>query len=107
MNSTVATPVPSGLGNHLHWGPQPKSAAQWWPQHHNEVLEHALAIHRHGGSGHASQNLQPLAEREQWLPIDPPWQAQRMGVVARGKRPTAPQGHGAQRSSDRHQPAAQ
>ena len=85
-----ATPwIPSGLGNHLHWGPQPQLQSSVLSlRRHNQMLEHAsgdftVTVE----AGMPLNELQAvLAEREQWLPIDPPLAGPSSigGVVARG-----------------------
>ena len=85
-----ATPwIPSGLGNHLHWGPQPQIQSSVLSlRRHNQVLEHATGDFTVTvEAGMALSELQAvLAEQEQWLPIDPPLAGSSSigGVVARG-----------------------
>ena len=80
---------PSGLGQHLHWGPPltAKSTVLSLRNHHS-ILEHAtgdFTVQVEAGLPlHTLQ--QALAEHGQWLPIDPPLAGESSigGVVARG-----------------------
>ena len=75
LHSQASPWVPSGLGNHLHWGPQPQIESSVLSlRHHNQVLEHSTGDFTVTvEAGMPLNELQAvLAEREQWLPIDPP-----------------------------------
>ena len=81
--------IPSGLSNHLHWGPQPElQSSVLSMRRHNQVLEHATGDFTVTvEAGMPLSELQAvLAERGQWLPIDPPVAGPSSigGVVARG-----------------------
>ena len=81
--------IPSGLGNHLHWGPQPQIQSSVLSlRRHNQVLEHATGDFTVTvEAGMPLGELQAvLAEQGQWLPIDPPLAGPSSigGVVARG-----------------------
>lgn len=89
LHSQASPWVPSGLGNHLHWGPQPQIQSSVLSlRRHNQVLEHATGDFTVTvEAGMALSELQAvLAERGQWLPIDPPLAGPSSigGVVARG-----------------------
>ena len=89
LHSQASPWVPSGLGNHLHWGPQPQvESAVLSLRRHNQVLEHATGDFTVTvEAGMPLGELQAvLAERGQWLPIDPPRAGPSSigGVVARG-----------------------
>ena len=89
LHSQASPWVPSGLGNHLHWGPQPQIESSVLSlRRHNQVLEHATGDFTVTvEAGMALSELQAvLAERGQWLPIDPPLAGPSSigGVVARG-----------------------
>ncbi len=89
LHSQASPWVPSGLGNHLHWGPQPQIQGSVLSLgRHNQVLEHATGDFTVTvEAGMALSELQALlAERGQWLPIDPPLAGPSSigGVVARG-----------------------
>ena len=75
LHSQASPWIPSGLGNHLHWGPQPQIQSSVLSLHrHNQVLEHASGDYTVTvEAGMPLSELQAvLAERGQWLPIDPP-----------------------------------
>jgi len=89
LHSQASPWVPSGLGNHLHWGPQPQIESSVVSlRRHNQVLEHATGDFTVTvEAGMALSELQAvLAVRGQWLPIDPPLAGPSSigGVVARG-----------------------
>ena len=89
LHSQAKPWVPSGMGNHLHWGPQPQAQSSVVSlRHHNQVMEHAAGDFTVTvEAGMALSELQAvLAEQEQWLPIDPPLAGSSSigGVVARG-----------------------
>ncbi len=89
LHSQASPWVPSGLGNHLHWGPQPQIQSSVLSlRRHNQLLEHATGDFTVTvEAGMALSELQAvLAERGQWLPIDPPLTGPSSigGVVARG-----------------------
>ena len=89
LHSQSSPWVPSGLGNHLHWGPQPQIQSSVLSlRRHNQVLEHVTGDFTVTvEAGMALSELQAvLAERGQWLPIDPPLAGPSSigGVVARG-----------------------
>ncbi|WP_413295559.1 FAD-binding oxidoreductase [Synechococcus sp. MIT S9452] len=89
LHSQASPWIPSGLGNHLHWGPQPQLQSSVLSlHHHNQVLEHATGDFTVTvEAGMALGELQAvLAEQGQWLPIDPPLAGPSSigGVVARG-----------------------
>jgi glycolate oxidase FAD binding subunit len=89
LHSQASPWVPSGLGNHLHWGPQPQIQSSVLSlRRHNQMLEHATGDFTVTvEAGMALSELQTaLAERGQWLPIDPPLAGPGSigGVVARG-----------------------
>ncbi len=77
------------MGNHLHWGPQPQIQSSVLSlRRHNQVLEHAtgdFTVTVEAGMA-LSEFQAVLAERGQWLPIDPPLAGPSSigGVVARG-----------------------
>ena len=80
---------PSGLGQHLHWGPALTAQSTVVSlRRHQRVLEHAVGdftVQVEAGLPlHTLQ--QALAEQGQWLPIDPPVAGESSigGVVARG-----------------------
>lgn len=89
LHADAAPWCPSGMGQHLHWGP-PLSAQSTVLslRRHNRVLEHAVGDFtvqvEAGLLLHTLQ--QALAEQGQWLPIDPPLAGDSSigGVVARG-----------------------
>ena len=89
LHSQASPWIPSGLGNHLHWGPQPQIQSSVLSLHrHNQVLEHAsgdFTVTVEAGMP-LSELQAVLAERGQWLPIDPPLAGPSSigGVVARG-----------------------
>ena len=89
LHSQASPWIPSGLGNHLHWGPQPQIQSSVLSlRRHNQVLEHATGDFTVTvEAGMPLNELQAvLAERGQWLPIDPPLAGPSSigGVVARG-----------------------
>ena len=89
LHSQARPWVPSGLGNHLHWGPQTHVASSVLSlRNHNQVLEHAAGdFTLEVQAGLPLNELQQLlAEKGQWLPIDPPVAGQSSigGIVARG-----------------------
>ena len=89
LHSQASPWIPSGLGNHLHWGPQPQIQSSVLSlRRHNQVLEHATGDFTVTvEAGMPLNELQAvLAERGQWLPIDPPLTGHSSigGVVARG-----------------------
>ncbi len=89
LHSQASPWIPSGLGNHLHWGPQPQLQSSVLSlRRHNQVLEHATGDFTVTvEAGMPLNELQAvLAERGQWLPIDPPLAGPSSigGVVARG-----------------------
>ena len=80
---------PSGLGQHLHWGPALTAQSTVVSlRRHQRVLDHAVGdftVQVEAGLPlHTLQ--QALAEQGQWLPIDPPVAGESSigGVVARG-----------------------
>ena len=89
LHSQASPWIPSGLGNHLHWGPQPQIQSSVLSlRGHNQVLEHATGDFTVTvEAGMPLGELQAvLAEQGQWLPIDPPLAGPSSigGVVARG-----------------------
>ena len=87
---TDATPWnPSGLGQHLHWGaPLQQGTTVLSLRRHNRVLEHAagdFTLEVEAGLP-LNELQQVLAEKGQWLPIDPPVAGESSigGIVARG-----------------------
>jgi glycolate oxidase FAD binding subunit len=89
LHSQASPWLPSGLGNHLHWGPQPQVQSSVVSLlHYNQVLEHAAGDFTVTvEAGMPLSDLQAvLAERGQWLPVDPPLAGPSSigGVVARG-----------------------
>tara|TARA_B100002051_G_scaffold18438_1_gene14685 strand:- start:220 stop:1359 length:1140 start_codon:yes stop_codon:yes gene_type:complete len=89
LHSQASPWIPSGLGNHLHWGPQAQIQSSVLSlRGHNQVLEHATGDFTVTvEAGMPLGELQAvLAEQGQWLPIDPPLAGPSSigGVVARG-----------------------
>ena len=89
LHSQASPWIPSGLGNHLHWGPQPQlQSSVLSRRHHNQVLEHAAGDFTVTvEAGMPLSELQAvLAQQGQWLPVDPPLAGPSSigGGVARG-----------------------
>ena len=89
LHSLAAPWIPSGLGNHLHWGPKPQiECAVVSLQRLNQVLEHAVGdFIVTVEAGMPLNELQTfLAKEGQWLPINPPVTGQSSigGIVSRG-----------------------
>ena len=89
LHSQASPWIPSGLGNHLHWGRQPQLQSTVVSlRRHNQVLEHATGDFTVTvEAGMTLNELQAiLAEEKQWLPINPPVVGASSigGIVARG-----------------------
>ena len=89
LNADATPWIPSGLGQHLHWGaPLQEGTTVLSLRQHNRVLEHSagdFTLEVQAGLP-LSQLQEVLAEKDQWLPIDPPVAGGSSigGVVARG-----------------------
>ena len=90
LHASASPWVPSGFGNHLHWGAalQPDAGPTLSMARINRVLQHAVddfTVTVEAGLP-LSQLQQVLAEKGQWLPLDPPVAGPSSigGLVARG-----------------------
>ncbi len=90
LHASASPWVPSGFGNHLHWGAalQPDAGPTLSMARINRVLQHAVddfTVTVEAGLP-LSQLQLVLAEKGQWLPLDPPVAGPSSigGLVARG-----------------------
>jgi glycolate oxidase FAD binding subunit len=90
LHASASPWVPSGFGNHLHWGAalQPDAGPTLSMARINRVLQHAVddfTVTVEAGLP-ISQLQLVLAEKGQWLPLDPPVAGPSSigGLVARG-----------------------
>ena len=89
LNADAIPWIPSGLGQHLHWGaPLQEGTTVLSLRQHNQVIEHSagdFTLKVQAGLPLA-QLQEILKEKGQWLPIDPPIAGESSigGVVARG-----------------------
>ena len=89
LNADATPWIPSGLGQHLHWGaPLQAGSTVLSLKQHNRVIEHSagdFTLEVQAGLPFAELQ-EVLAEKGQWLPIDPPLAGGSSigGIVARG-----------------------
>lgn len=90
LHASASPWVPSGFGNHLHWGAalQPDAGPTLSMARINRVLQHAVddfTVTVEAGLP-LEELQQVLAEKGQWLPLDPPVAGPSSigGLVARG-----------------------